>query len=294
MPTQYLPSFAKAIQYLLTLLLVVMLAACGGGSNSDSNAPDKPIEPADDGVRGGYNALFAGHSFFRPVAEGMPEHVDSVGIEGHTQQVIMSGGATGSPQGLWENPSKRAEIQTILDAGDIEIFGMTYHPQYPTLEGYINWVDYALAQNPDTKFFVALPWPTQPGTMDFYTYESILVNGHPHFHSAIIDALRAAYPDNQFFCVPYGESAVELYRLYDQGNLPEVDTLITAGGDLGIYKDQLGHPETMLVRLSQLVWLQAIFNVDLSTYDYDKGYITDIKTIASDVMARHDSAYDDR
>jgi hypothetical protein len=294
MHKHYLPSLTKVIQFSLTLLLAVILAACGGGSSSDSSAPDTPIEPVDDPVRDGYNALFAGHSFFRPVAEGMPEHVGRVGIEGHTQQVVMSGGATGSPQGLWENPSKRGEIQDILDAGDIELFGMTYHPDYPTLEGYRNWVDYALEQNPDTKFFVALPWPTNPASMSFEDYETAMVNGHPLFHSVIIDALRSEYPDNEFFCIPYGEGAVELYRLYDSGNLHDVDTLQTSGSDLGIFRDNLGHPEQLLIDLGQLVWLEAIYKVDMAGYDYDAGYIADIKTIASDIMARHDSSYDDR
>lgn len=281
---------AKSILNSFPLLVAAsLLVACGGSSNSD---PFQEPENSTGSV--GYDALFIGHSFFRPAAAGMPSHAERSGIEGHTQQLVFSGGGSGSPQGLWEQPLKRSEIQAILDAGDIELFGMTIHGDYLGLEGYTNWVDYALAQNPDTKFFIALPWPTRPATMDFDTYENIAIDNHLRFHSVFIDALRTAYPDNDFYCIPYGEGAVELYRLYDQGNLPEVETLISSGGDLGIYKDQLGHPEAMLVDLSQLVWLQAIYNVDLSTYDYGPGYITDLKTIASDIMARHDSAYDDQ
>jgi hypothetical protein len=295
----HLSSRTKSIQYLLLLVFsVFMLSACDGGSGSDSNSPN----PADDNTASppavaptveGYNALFIGHSFFKPMAGGMPDHVNRVGIEGHSQEVVFSSGGSGSPQGLWEQPDKRAAIQAILDDGDTELFGMTYHPTYPTLEGYRNWVSYALAQNPDTKFFIALPWPTNPASKSFNDYEKALVDGHPVFHSAIIDALRSEYPDNEFFCIPYGESAVELYRLYDSGNLPDVDTLQSSGGDLGIFRDNLGHPEQLLIDLGQLVWLQAIYQVDLSDYDYDPAYITDIKTIAADIMARHDSAYDD-
>lgn len=137
------------------------------------------------------------------MAEGMPAHLDRVGIEGHRQEVVFSGGPTGSPQGLWIQPNKRAAIQAILDDGDIELFAMTYHPDYPTLEGYRNRVNYALAQNPDTRFFIALPWPTTPALMSFTDYE-----------------------------------------------------------------------------------------MDMADYDHDPGYTTDIKTIASDIMARHDTAYD--
>jgi hypothetical protein len=105
----------------------------------------------------GFNSLFIGHSFFKPFADGMPNYVAAAGIAGHTQTVVFSGGATGAPQALWENASKRAEIQAVLDGGDVELFGMTYHPDYPTTEGYENWIDYALAQNPRTRIFIALP-----------------------------------------------------------------------------------------------------------------------------------------
>lgn len=293
----HLSSSTKSIQYLLLLVFgVFLLSACDGGSGS--NSPDSvddttPSPPTAAPTVEGYNALFIGHSFFKPMADGMPEHVSRVGIEGHSQELVFSGGASGSPQGLWERPAKRAAIQAILDDGDIELFGMTYHPDKPTLEGYRNWVNYALAQNPDTKFFIALPWPPTPASMSFNDYEKVLVDGHPLFHSAIIDALRSEYPDNEFFCIPYGEGAVELYRLYDSGNLPDVDTLQSSGSDLGIFRDNLGHPEQLLIDLGRLVWLEAIYQVDMAGYDHDPGYITNIKTIASDIMARHDSAYDD-
>jgi hypothetical protein len=289
---------SKSIRYLSSLLLTaLLLSACGsdsGSSSRGSEAVQEASPPASSPNYQGYNALFIGHSFFKPVANGIPDHAERLGIDNHTQRVVFSGGGTGSPQGLWLQPDKKATIQAILDAGDIDLFGMTIHGDYLSLEGYINWVDYALAQNPKTKFFIALPWATRPATMSFDAYEALNNEQHVLFHSEFIDALRAAYPDNIFYGIPYGDAAVELYRLYEQGNLPEVDTLISRGDALGIYKDQLGHPEALLVALSELVWIQSIFNVDLSTYDYDPGYTTDLMTIASDIAARHDSAYDDQ
>ena len=59
---------------------------------------------------------------------------------------------------LWNNAGKRAQIQAALDTGEIELFGMTYEPTYPTTEGYELWFDYALTNNSDTIFFVGLPW----------------------------------------------------------------------------------------------------------------------------------------
>ena len=48
----------------------------------------------------GYNALFAGHSFFRPFADGMPFHTSQAGIVGHTQTVVFSGGSSGACCGI--------------------------------------------------------------------------------------------------------------------------------------------------------------------------------------------------
>lgn len=120
----------------------------------------------------GFNSLFIGHSFFHPFALGMPFHAAQAGIVGHTQSTIIAGGANGAPQALWENASKRAEIQAILDGGDVELFGMTYHGAFPTSEGYENRIEYALAQNSNTRFALALPWGTNPESTSAATYAS--------------------------------------------------------------------------------------------------------------------------
>ncbi|NRB38931.1 MAG: hypothetical protein HRU20_10780 [Pseudomonadales bacterium] len=274
------PVFLKT----LAALLIVLGLGC---SSSDNGSDPSPSQTDNKG----YNILFIGHSFFRPVAEGMTAHADRAGIVGHTQKIVYSGGASGSPQALWENINKRTQIQAILDAGDIELLGMTYHPDYPEIDGYAIWAKYALQQNPNTKFFIALPWQTNPSSMDSATFKTTWADGHPLATHAHIDTLRTTYPGNDFYCIPYGAGAAELYKLYDQENLTDVQTLISQGGNEAIFTDNFGHPDDILVTLSQVIWLDAIYQVDLSSYNYDPGYITDLKTIASDVMALHDSAY---
>ena len=96
----------------------------------------------------GMNSLLIGHSFFKPYAELMPDYSGAAGIAGHTQTIVYSGGATGTPEALWNNTSKKNTITAALDGGDIELFGMTYHPDYPTTTGYVNWINYALDKNP--------------------------------------------------------------------------------------------------------------------------------------------------
>ncbi len=238
----------------------------------------------------GFNSLFMGHSFFRPFADGMPFHAAQAGIVGHTQSTVTAGGSNGAPQALWENASKRAEIQAILDGGDIELFGMTYHGDYPTSEGYENWIEYALAQNPNTRFALALPWGPNPESTSAAAYASNWHLGHSTGWHDLIDTLRALYPGVDIFCIPYGQSALELRLLFAAGNLDDVDFLVSATGD-AIYADTFGHADDILKDLGRLVWLNAIYDVDLTTYAYDPGYIADLKGIAQSIMDGHNAAY---
>ncbi|MEZ5567912.1 MAG: thrombospondin type 3 repeat-containing protein [Halioglobus sp.] len=239
----------------------------------------------------GFNSLFIGHSFFKPFADGMPDYAGAAGIAGHSQSIVFSGGASGAPQALWENASKRAAIQTVLLGGDVELFVMTYHPNYPTTEGYENWINYALAQNPNTRFALALPWLTNPGSFPSADY----ANGWNLFHATawhdLVDELRALYPGVEIYCIPYGQSAGELRLLFDANNLPDVQNL-SGSAATSIYSDSFGHPGHILRDLGRLVWLNAIYDVDLSTYSYGPSYITDLNGLAQSIMAGHDPAYD--
>jgi len=240
----------------------------------------------------GFDSLFIGHSFFRPFAEGMPAHAANTGFTDHAQEVVFAGGANGAPEALWNNATKRAAIQGVLDSGDVDLFGMTAHTDYPTLTGYHLWFDYALEQNPDTRFFLGLPWLPYPATYTAGEYSSAWHTTHETaWHVGLIDALRADYPGVDIYGIPYGQAAVELYDLYDAGQLPDVDTL-TGSADEAIFTDSLGHPGDILRDLGRLVWLRAIYGVDLSSYDYDPGYTVDLLAIADSIMDEHDPAYD--
>ena len=235
----------------------------------------------------GYKSLFIGHSFFKLFADGMMFHTAQAGITGHTQDVIFSGGCTGAPQALWENEIKGPQIKAILDNGDVEFFGMTYCDEYPTIEGYINWFNYALSKNPNTRFALALPWEDYPAAKSTSEYASHYHNSHDNAWHDLIDALRSLYPGVEIICIPYGRSAVELRQLLDAGNLPDVDVL-TGTASNAIYVDNKGHAGNILKELGKLVWLNAIYGVDLSTYAYEPAYTTDLKAIAQMIMDEHD------
>ena len=213
------------------------------------------------------------------------------GFDAHTQEIVFSGGATGSPEGLWLQDTKRATIQIELNEGDIDLFGMTYHPDYPSLTGYVNWIDYALAANPDTIVFVAIPWITNPGSYTAASYAAALDFGYPAVAHPLIDSLRAEHPDTTIFAIPYGLSAGELYTRYADSELDDVTELVGSNGS-GVFRDGFGHADHILEDLASLVWLQAIYGVDLETFDAGYDWTIDLNTIASSILAEHDATYD--
>jgi hypothetical protein len=84
---------------------------------------------------------------------------------------------------------------------------------------------------------------------------------------------------------------VELRTLYNTGDLPDVDTLVSHDGLLGIHSDEHGHAEQLLTDLNTLVWLQSIYNYNVLELNKDYTYTTDIKQIAHDVANRQNPAY---
>ena len=83
--------------------------------------------------------------------------------------------------------------------------------------------------------------------------------------------------------------AFELKGLFDSGNL--MDDLAFQGESDALFTDAKGHAGEIIIQAGKLVWLSAIYGVDLSEHEYDTGFATDLHTIAADIMARHDSAY---
>ena len=158
----------------------------------------------------GYKCLFIGHSFFAPIAKRLPGLAASAAGVTHEQSVVSSGGESGTPSRLWENPQKRNQIQSrgpalrtrepaaapsllfcsladlrhfvpwpaaILNVGDIELFGMTLDRssyEANTTEGYEVWFDYALSKNPSTMFMIGAPWPDFPRDYNTTTYTAIV------------------------------------------------------------------------------------------------------------------------
>jgi len=247
----------------------------------------------------GDKMMLMGHSFFRPFADQMPYHAIRAGVDGHSQNVEFSGGASGAPLALWNDAEHRANVQAVLNEGDVEVFGMTccdleFTPEGdPVLntEGYELWFDYALAQNPDTEFFIGMPWIDYP--TDYEDAASYAELWHLFYDTIVlptIDELRARYPGVTIYSIPYGQAALELRAMFEAGNLPDV-TNLQGPKDSSLFTDYKGHGGQLLKDLVEYVWLDAIYGVELDSYAYDDGYQTDLKAIAKSIMDTHNPAY---
>jgi arylsulfatase A-like enzyme len=237
----------------------------------------------------GFTTLVIGQDFLAPIAAGLEAHTANAGFDDHSTVTITGPGAQGAPLALWNNAGQRATIQSVLDTGGVEVFGMTFDPAFPTVDGYRQWVNYALGKNPDTRFFIAVPWGPDAENAGSAAYAAAYANTEQQVYT-LIDSLRAKFPGVDFYAIPYGRAAVELYALYSAGNLPDISAVTGASGE-AIFQDALGNPGDMLVALSKLVWLGAIYRAEPDDFAFDPGYSTDVVAMARSILAGQDRKY---
>jgi putative cell wall-binding protein len=231
----------------------------------------------------GLTAVFMGHSFFQPPASRLEGLASTAQLIDHTQTIVFAGGSNGSPQGLWNSESERAQIQTLLSTGLVELLGMTYHPEYPTLDGYRLWFNEALKYNPQTAFFIGMPWLLEPESMTSDQYALTWQQSYDRIITELVDGLRLEYPTTTIFAIPYGQAAAVLYQLFDRGQLAGVSNLV---GDtqVSLFGDSMGHAGKVINELAGLVWLRSIYCVDLTKYSFRSEYSLDLRPYANAIV----------
>lgn len=211
----------------------------------------------------GKKCLFIGHSFFIPVARVFKNHAAQAGVDDHSQQTVFAGGQSGSPGRLWQSQQKRKQAQKILDSGDVELLGMTYFsPANSSLKDYRQWIDYALEKNPDTDFFIGMPWGLNGPSRSVDEYASLNTRAQKLVHDGIVKKLRELYPNNRFYWSNYGRVAVELKRAYEDESLPLVKQLVSRNGPDAIFRDSMGHAAPLTLEMASLVWLSVLYDVE--------------------------------
>jgi hypothetical protein len=231
----------------------------------------------------GYNCLFMGHSFFAPVANILPMHARRAGLHSHRQVVVAVGGIPGTAGELWKSTQPRVVgAKELIETGRVDVIGLTYHPDGGSdVADYGHWVELAVRHNPKTAFLIQAPWALKRNR-NLAEFEEETQKWHDAVHH-VIDGLRQAYPENRFFCIPQGQWMVELWRLFDAGKIPELTEFVARPGENrqnALFGDQIGHAGILPLRAGALLWLAAIYNVDLNTYAYDTGTEADLKGLA--------------
>lgn len=287
------------------LLTFLCLAFTGCKIEENLPAPDVPIDYGTEG----YRMLLMGNSFFRPYAENLDVMAIDAGFVNHNSTIVIRGGENGRAINFW-NDSTSIEhnlIKSTLDEGGIDYLGMTSgHDTFNRDEGFQFWIDYALQNNPNITIFISLapfdfpagdPNGTRP---DWNTFA--LENGfisiqdlydyyiNEILHNEIVDQLRAEFPAIKIFTIPTGWATFNLFQMnIDSLLLDQIE--IFGPSQSSIFTDQKGHQGDIVKKTGGLVWLNSIYNVDLSTNTYEAGFKTDLHDIANDINNNHDAEY---
>jgi hypothetical protein len=259
----------------------------------------------------GYNMLLIGNSFFKPYADHLNTIATEANLNEHTSTVVKRGGENGRPINLWNDSTTEEHqlIKSTLDQGNIEVFGMTsgydIDSDNPT-EGHSAWIRYALQDNPNIIIFIAIgsfdfpngdsngirpDWDTFASDngfnsiQEFYDY---YIN--EMIHKEIVDKLRLEFPSTKIFTIPTGWATKNLAKMNLDNELFD-DISMVGSKSSSIFTDEKGHQGQIVIETGTMIWLNSIYNVDLSSFNYDTGFTTDLHDIAQDIIDSHDSNY---
>ena len=259
----------------------------------------------------GYNMLLIGNSFFKPYADHFNNLASEANLNEHSSTVVKRGGELGRPINLWNdsNTEEHQLIKSTLDQGNIEVFGMTsgydIDSENPT-EGHSAWIQYALQNNPNIIIFIAIgsfdfpngdsnstrpDWDTFASDngfnsiQEFYDYYINEV-----IHKEIVDELRLEFPSTKIFTIPTGWATKNLAQMNLDNELLD-DISMVGPKSTSVFTDEKGHQGQIVIETGTMIWLNSIYDVDLSSFNYDTGFTTDLHAIAQDIINDHDPNY---
>ena len=259
----------------------------------------------------GYNMLLIGNSFFKPYADHLNNLASEANLNEHSSTVVKRGGELGRPINLWNdsNTEEHQLIKSTLDQGNIEVFGMTsgydIDSENPT-EGHSAWIQYALQNNPNIIIFIAIgsfdfpngdsnstrpDWDTFASDngfnsiQEFYDYYINEV-----IHKEIVDELRLEFPSTKIFTIPTGWATKNLAQMNLDNELLD-DISMVGPKSTSVFTDEKGHQGQIVIETGTMIWLNSIYDVDLSSFNYATGFTTDLHAIAQDIINDHDPNY---
>jgi len=290
----------KNLPLLLLIALTFMLSSC--------NNDDEITLPQETQ---GYNMLLIGNSFFKPYADHLNNLASYANLNEHSSTIVKRGGENGRPINLWNdsNTEEHQLIKATLDQGNLDYFGMTsgydFDSENPT-EGHSAWIQYALQKNPNIIIFIAIgsfdfpngdsnstrpDWDTFASDngfnsiQEFYDYYINKV-----IHKEIVDELRLEFPSTKIFTIPTGWATKNLAQMNLDNELLD-DISMVGPKSSSIFTDEKGHQGQIVIETGTMIWLNSIYNVDLSSFNYDTGFTTDLHSISQDIINNHDPNY---
>ena len=264
----------KNLPLLLLIALTFMLSSC--------NNDDEITLPQETQ---GYNMLLIGNSFFKPYADHLNNLASYANLNEHSSTIVKRGGENGRPINLWNdsNTEEHQLIKATLDQGNLDYFGMTsgydFDSENPT-EGHSAWIQYALQKNPNIIIFIAIgsfdfpngdsnstrpDWDTFASDngfnsiQEFYDYYINKV-----IHKEIVDELRLEFPSTKIFTIPTGWATKNLAQMNLDNELLD-DISMVGPKSSSIFTDEKGHQGQIVIETGTMIWLNSIYNVDLSS-----------------------------
>lgn len=180
------------------------------------------------------------------------------------------------------------------------------HNSYNPIEGYKDWIECALQNNPNMNIFIPLapfdfPNGDPNGTpLDWNTLASdngfsSIVDMYNFYineisHNDIVDQLHIEFPSTKIFTISTGQATFNLYQMNMDGVLLNQIEMFSPR-ETSIFTNQKGHSENIIRETSGLIWLNTIYNTNLSTYTYQTRFNTDLQEIAKQTTNSHNLNY---
>ena len=252
------------IKSALTGLFILAASACANMSTNVISADPSQETALETPFETGANSLFAGHSFFIPVASSFNKIGRQMGFEDHRVQVVFAGGRKGTPGSLWSSKSKRQQIETALQTGKIDLFGLVAGGGGGSdTEDFAKWVGLALQYNPDTEFLIARSWITGgPRTKTSKFDQEIAVKSSELY--TVVTGLRSQFPGVQFHFINYGKAAPVMKREFEAERLDDIQEM-SGKNNAALFRDRRqGHGGQMMLDVSALYWVHRLYGVELA------------------------------
>ena len=273
-----------------TLRRSAMPLLCAWILSASASTPNASAETVTTLFPDGANSLFAGNSFFVPVANSF----DQIAIENefteHEADFVFRGGMAGTPAQLWEDEEARNAVIDRLATGEVELFGLTtFLGEGGVLfSEYQRWFDQALIHNPNTHFLIGQPWVVAgPNRATAEFDRAIEARAENTFE--VVQQLREVYPDNHIEFINYGKTASVMKARFDEGELPDILGLLPDPEnriDLeeSLFADgTIGHAGPMMLELSGLSWVSTLYGADVADLSYTD-FESDVDSIVREVL----------